>query len=120
MKTLVLLTAFSALLTSGCMQQPTSSTAPANTQSGDTAFKKVHDDYVVEFLRRNPTVNTYLGGAGLDPKLREVDGALRDHSANALQEEDRWLTSTKQSIEAINPSTLSPANRINGRLRSRR
>ncbi|MDQ3666254.1 MAG: hypothetical protein M3410_06580 [Acidobacteriota bacterium] len=65
------------------------------------ASRKIHDEYVVEFLRRNPTVNTYLGGAGLDPKLRDVDGSLRDHSAAALQDEDRWLTNTKQSMEAI-------------------
>ena len=32
--------------------------------------------YAVELLRRNPTVNTYLGGAGLDASLREVDGRL--------------------------------------------
>lgn len=113
MKTLVQCAAISALLISGCTQQPTSSTGPANQQSDDTAFKKVHDAYVVEFLRRNPTVNTYLGGAGLDPKLRDVDGALRDHSASALQEEDRWLATTKQSLEAINAGALSPAQRIN-------
>src|SRR5947209_16042228 len=32
-----------------------------------TLFRSaVHDKYVLEFLRRNPSVNTYLGGAGLD------------------------------------------------------
>ena len=35
--------------------------------TGDNDFKRVHDAYVVGFLWRNPTVNTYLGGAGLDP-----------------------------------------------------
>ena len=40
--------------------------------------------YVVEFLRRNPTTNTYLGGAGLDPSLRDVDGTLRDVSPQAI------------------------------------
>lgn len=113
MKILLICTVISALLLSGCMQQPASSTSSTNPQSGDAAFKKVHDEYVVEFLRRNPTVNTYLGGAGLDPKLRDVDGALRDHSASALQEEDRWLTTTKQSLETIDASSLSPAQRIN-------
>src|SRR4029453_129184 len=101
MKILIICTVISALLLSGCMQQPANSTSSTNPQSGDAAFKKVHDEYVVEFLRRNPTVNTYLGGAGLDPKLRNVDSALRDHSASALQEEDRWLTTTKQSLETI-------------------
>ena len=60
--------------------------------SGDEAFKKTLNAYVVEFLRRNPTVNTYLGGAGLDASLGEADGRLRDYSAAALADEDRWLT----------------------------
>jgi len=80
--------------------------------TGDTQFKKIHDAYVVEFLRRNPEVNTYLGGAGLDPSLRDVDGTLRDHSAVALQAEDTWLSDTQKSLESIDPNTLSPNLRI--------
>ena len=83
-RTLLLLLA--ALLTGACTTQQTQNSAPASTPaggSGDAAFKTIHDKYVVEFLRRNPTVNTYLGGAGLDPSLKEVDGRLRDHSAAA-------------------------------------
>jgi uncharacterized protein (DUF885 family) len=86
--------------------------AAGGSDSGDTAFTQTLQGYVVEFLRRNPTTNTYLGGAGLDSSLREVDGMLRDHSAAALQNEDRWLTDTQKGIEAINPSTLSTAARI--------
>ena len=73
MKNSLLLAAIPMLLFSACTQQSTAQ-RPANQQNDDAAFKKIHDEYVVEFLRRNPTVNTYLGGAGLDPKLREVDG----------------------------------------------
>ena len=109
MKLLITLLTFTLLLT-GCSQQPTTTTTQ---QNGDAEFKKFHDAYVVEFLRRNPTVNTYLGGAGLDPTLKEVDGKLRDHSASALQQEDRWLSDTQKSLEAINPTILSAANRIN-------
>src|SRR5918993_4797280 len=109
MKLPVTLLAITLLIT-GCSQQPTNTTTQ---QSGDAEFKKIHDEYVVEFLRRNPTVNTYLGGAGLDPKLRDVDGALRDHSPTALQDEDRWLTNTKQSLEAIDAGSLSAPQRIN-------
>jgi uncharacterized protein (DUF885 family) len=83
-----------------------------SSQSGDQAFKKTLDAYVIEFLRRNPTVNTYLGGAGLDPSLKEVDGALRDHSAVALEAEDKWLADTQKAIEAVDPQTLSPNMRI--------
>ncbi len=79
---------------------------------GDAAFKTVHDRYVVEFLRRNPTVNTYLGGAGLDPSLREADGRLRDHSPAALAEEDRWLAETQKAFEGVDAQALSPARRI--------
>src|SRR5215207_7351443 len=69
-------------------QQPQNAPANSNAQAGgggDAAFKTIHDRYVVEFLRRNPSVNTYLGGAGLDPSLKEVDGRLRDHSSAALE-----------------------------------
>src|SRR2546425_8355715 len=80
--------------------------------TSDTALKKTLAGYVVEFLRRNPTTNTYLGGAGLDPSLRQVDGMLRDHSAAAIEQEDRWLPGVSQSLEAIAPSSLTTAARI--------
>ena len=66
----------------------------------------------VEFIRRNPVVNTYLGGAGLDPSLKDVDGTLRDHSAAALEAEDRWLTDAQKSFEGVDPNTLSANMRI--------
>jgi len=69
MKNILLLATISAFLLTSCTQQPPTTTNQANA---DDTLKKVHDEYVVEFLRRNPTVNTYLGGAGLDPKLRDV------------------------------------------------
>ena len=80
--------------------------------NSDASLKKTLTAYAVEFLRRNPTTNTYLGGAGLDPSLKEVDGMLRDYSATALAAEDQWLTDTAKAIEAINPSTLSANLRI--------
>ncbi len=94
-----------------------SCTAPTTTEqtmnnSGDAQLKKIHDAYVVEFLRRNPTVNTYLGGAGLDPSLKDVDGTLRDHSAAALEIEDRWLTDAQKDFEKLDANTLSPNRRI--------
>jgi uncharacterized protein (DUF885 family) len=111
-----LLLLLAALLTGACVQQqPAQNSAPAPGAAaggGDAAFKTVHDKYVVEFLRRNPTVNTYLGGAGLDPSLKEVDGRLRDHSPSALAEEDRWLADTQKAFQGIDPASLSPARRI--------
>ncbi|HEV3468026.1 MAG TPA: DUF885 domain-containing protein [Pyrinomonadaceae bacterium] len=91
---------------------PNTNTAAPQAGGGDAAFKAAHDRYVVEFLRRNPTVNTYLGGAGLDPSLREADGRLRDHSPAALAEEDRWLAETQKAFEATDAQSLSPARRI--------
>jgi uncharacterized protein (DUF885 family) len=111
-KTLLLL---AVLLTGACVQQQTQNTAPPAAPAaggGDQAFKAVHDKYVVEFLRRNPTVNTYVGGAGLDPSLRDVDGRLRDHSASALAEEDRWLAESQRAFQGVDPAGLSPARKI--------
>src|SRR5262245_26539451 len=85
---------------------------PPAADSPDATVKKLLTAYAVEFLRRNPTTNTYLGGAGLDPSLKEVDGMLRDYSATALAAEDQWLTDTAKALEAINPSALSPNLRI--------
>jgi uncharacterized protein (DUF885 family) len=80
--------------------------------SGDNDLKKIHDAYVVQFLLRNPTVNTYLGGGGLDPSLNGVDGTLRDHSAAALEAEDRWLADTQKAFEGVDPNMLSANRRI--------
>ena len=92
-----------------CTTKPTEQ--PMNN-SGDNDLKKIHDRYVVDFLRRNPTVNTYLGGAGLDSSLKDVDGTLRDHSAAALEAEDRWLADTQKAFEGIDPNKLSASRRI--------
>jgi len=90
------------------------STAKVVEAPGDDSetLNKVVRDYAVEFLRHNPTVNTYLGGAGLDPSLRHVDGLLRDYSAAALQQEDQWLMQARARIDAIAPASLSPNARI--------
>ncbi len=79
---------------------------------GDKALGPILHNYVVEFLRRSPTTNTYLGGAGFDPKLREVDSTLRDYSAAGLAAEDQWLKTTQGQLNAILPATLSPNAQI--------
>ncbi|MEA2237078.1 MAG: hypothetical protein QOC81_1802 [Thermoanaerobaculia bacterium] len=81
-------------------------------RDNNAAFVKLHDAYVIEFLRHNPSVNTYLGGAGLDGSLRAVDGRLRDHSQEALDMEDRWLAETESAMTATDPATLSAQHRI--------
>jgi uncharacterized protein (DUF885 family) len=91
---------------------PQSFAAEDRAATGDAAFRAVHDRYVVEFLRRNPTVSTYLGGSGLDPSLQDAEGRLRDHSVAALAAEDRWLGETRAALQKIEPVTLSPGRRI--------
>ena len=93
----------------GCRDTAKVVEAPGN--DSETLNKAVRD-YAVEFLRHNPTVNTYLGGAGLDPSLRNVDGLLRDYSAAALQQEDQWLMQARATIDAIAPVSLSANARI--------
>jgi uncharacterized protein (DUF885 family) len=102
------------VMIAGCTVQPAtnnSNTAPAS-EAGDAQFKTLHDKYVVAFLKRFPVVNTYLGGAGLDPSLKEVDGRLRDYSAQAIATEDQWLNDAKKPFESIDPNTLSAAHKI--------
>ncbi|HSB11261.1 MAG TPA: DUF885 domain-containing protein [Blastocatellia bacterium] len=107
MRKLLVITVIAAM--AACTSKTTQQTM---NNSGDKDFKKIHDAYVAEFLRRNPTVNTYLGGAGLDPSLKDVDGTLRDHSAGALEAEDRWLTDTQKSLENVGRNSLSANARI--------
>ena len=95
-----------------CLASACSRPAPAPDPAGDKPLAAAVHAYVVESLRRNPTTNTYLGGAGLDPSLHDVDGTLRDHSAAALAAEDQWLAGVRQTLTAIAPDTLSPATRI--------
>jgi uncharacterized protein (DUF885 family) len=114
MRKLSLTLSLSLLLSvAACVQpttnQPASNAAPAG---GDAAFKTAQDAYVREFLHRFPVVNTYLGGGWLDPSLREVEGQLRDHSAAALESEDRWLADEQKRFESIDAGQLSPASRI--------
>jgi len=100
------------LLAAGCRSSPTPVVEAPGNSNNDEVLKSALHRYVVEFLRRNPTVNTYLGGAGFDPALRDTDGTLRDYSAAALEREDDWLTQTKAIIDGIAPSALSPNPRI--------
>ena len=104
--------ALRALLSSALVLTAACGGAPTTSTGGDTGLTQTLHAYVVEFLRRNPTTNTYLGGAGLDASLRDVDGTLGDHSATALADEDRWLVKVQQEVEAIATASLSPTARI--------
>ncbi len=112
MRTACALVVVLSLVSSACNRTPPATTTPAAAASGDAALKTALDRYVVEFLRRYPTVNTYLGGGGLDASLKDVDGMLRDYSIAAMEAEDRWLDDTVKAIGVIDANTLSPAPRI--------
>ena len=102
------------LLLSACATSPNVTPTATTMTSPDrsSGFHQLLDSYVVGFLRRNPSVSTYLGGAGLDASLREVDGRLRDNSPVALAAEDQWLADTEKALEAIDPAPLSANDRI--------
>ncbi|MDR1988865.1 MAG: DUF885 domain-containing protein [Acidobacteriaceae bacterium] len=110
----ILRTAAAALLIAacGCSSQAPGGEAARHGANQDAALARTLTAYTVEFLRRNPTTNTYLGGAGFDPSLRDVDGTLRDFSPAALDAEARWLSETSNTIEAFAPEQLSSAARI--------
>ncbi len=91
-----------------CSQAP----GPVATPANDAVLDRHLRSYVVGFLLRNPTVNTYLGGAGLDPSLVEADGRLRDHSQTAIDEEDAWLDAVRAALLSIAPATLAAKSRI--------
>src|SRR5829696_5091406 len=70
---------------------PAAAPAAAQAPDADAAFRALQRRYVLEFLRRNPTQSTYLGGSGFDPSLAEADARLRDLSPAALGEELQWV-----------------------------
>lgn len=99
------------LLMTACQSGQSDRAASAKTSASDNLAPLLHD-YTVEFLKRNPVTNTYLGGAGLDPALAAADGRLRDDSPAALDKEDAWLQATETRLEAIDPDTLNAEQRI--------
>ena len=95
-----------ALTLSGCGSVPGTHSL-GNAGAGDPLIQQKLSTYVVEFLRRNPTTNTYLGGVGLNPALKDVDGTLRDVSPQAIEEEDRWLAGVARELGAVNADALT-------------
>jgi uncharacterized protein (DUF885 family) len=83
------------------------SPATARAEGGDAVFAALERDYVVYFLSRFPVVATYLGGAALDARLADIDGRLRDHSAEALAGEDARWSDYRDRFRALAPETLS-------------
>jgi uncharacterized protein (DUF885 family) len=98
-----------------CGSKAPSPPAPSTSQAApdlESAFGKLEHEYVVYFLQRFPVVATYLGGAGFDPSLADIDEKLRDYSPAALQEEDAKLLQLKQRFSALDDAKLSASRRI--------
>jgi uncharacterized protein (DUF885 family) len=101
-----------ALFFTACTTTTTTTTTPVSKSSNDELLRTRIHSYAVGFLKLNPAVNTYLGGAGLDPSLAEADTRLRDDSSSGLTREDAWLEQTAKDLESIDPATLSASSRI--------
>ena len=99
-----------ALVLAAC--QPSSPPPPPAQASADDQFTPLEHEYAVYVMSRFPVVATYLGGAAFDPSLAQIDGKLRDYSANALQAEDVRLSGFADRFTALDAGKLSPRRRI--------
>jgi uncharacterized protein (DUF885 family) len=88
------------------------SPATAAVTTAEAQLDQLLTRYVHEFLRRNPVVATYLGGAALAPDLSDVDGTLRDYAPPARRDEATFLAHLQAQLKAINPAQLSAPHRI--------
>ncbi|MFT3906216.1 MAG: DUF885 domain-containing protein [Steroidobacteraceae bacterium] len=100
----------SALLLGACSRQG----GPVSTgvAPGDGDFARAETQYVIYFLSHFPVVATYLGGSALDSSLANVDGRLRNYSAQSITEEDARLTQLRKQLAAIDADTLSGRRRV--------
>jgi uncharacterized protein (DUF885 family) len=105
-----LLPAALALALAAC--HPSSPPAPPPEPSADDQFASLEHDYAVYMMSRFPVVATYLGGSAFDPSLSQIDGKLRDYSANAIQAEDVRLSGFADRFTALDAGKLSPRRRI--------
>ena len=92
--------------------QPSSPPSVPAQPSAEDRFAALEHDYAVYMMSRFPVVATYLGGSAFDPALSQVDGRLRDYSAEALQAEDVRLSGFRDQFSALDAGKLSPRRRI--------
>ena len=91
-------------------------TLPACARDGgsdaDRSFTALRDRYFLRHLELNPVTSTYLGGDGYSPTLRDINGKLRDYRPAALESELRFYRDIRDGARGIDPSSLSPAMRV--------
>jgi len=95
---------------SGCSPKAPAPAA-ASGPTPEQRFAALERSYVIFVLSRFPVVATYLGGSEFDPMLADIDGKLRDYSAEALKDEDARLAELRDQFNALEPNTLSPRRR---------
>src|SRR5580698_7952397 len=95
-----------ALAVAAC--NPTTPPAPAAQPGADERFTTLEHDFAVYMMSRFPVVATYLGGAAFDRSLAQIDGKLRDYSAEALQAEDVRLAGFRDRFTALDATKLAP------------
>ncbi len=83
----------------GCSQPPTP------PPSADTVFQVVADEFVSDFLKRNPSAATYLG-------VHDYDDQLEDPSRAAVDAEIASLKQFRQRFAALEPGVLTAANQL--------
>jgi uncharacterized protein (DUF885 family) len=98
----------------GCARQqaPVSASTPSAAPAAEPSFGKLEHEYVVYFMSRFPVVATYLGGSAFDPALADIDGKLRDYSAEALTAEDSRLSEFRRQFDTLDPGSLTARRRI--------
>ncbi len=101
---------FAVALLAACSPKPA---APVVTPgpTPEQRFTALERRYVIFVLSRFPVVATYLGGSEFDPELVDVDGKLRDYSAQSLKDEDARLDEFREQFTALEPGTLSARRR---------
>src|SRR5579863_1969475 len=100
------------LVTSAARAAPPVAQPVPPRHSLDARFAAVEHEYMSYVLQQYPVVATYLGGAAFDAHLLQVDGTLRDYSAEALQKEDARLGEFRARFAALAPASLSARRRI--------
>src|SRR5580698_2917356 len=85
---------------------------PHPESDADGRFAMLEHNYMVYSMSRFPVMATYLGGSAFDPRLAEVDGALRDYSPAAIALEDQHLRELRTQFTQAEPRRLSAQRRI--------
>ena len=94
----------SALAVAGCTRAESPTGAPAAV-SADADFQKLSDEFVADYLKRNPAGATYLG-------VHDYDDQLEDASRAAVEREVADYKQFRARFAAIDPSRLSLANQL--------